>query len=374
MTSSRARTDSADQLTAPQSTPQKSAPPRSTPPKSTTTEAPEWQPDRFLDRYEVATIALRPDPDDEDPITATLVRRPAAERHAEHGAVLYIHGFTDYFFHEPLADHFANLGYAFHAIDLRKCGRSLESHHTPHYATDLRVYDEELNAAIDLIVAELGADTPIIVGAHSTGGLIAAMWLDRLRRNDSARHRRIAGLMLNSPWLDLQGEALLRTYPVSMLIKAVAAVRPKTVIPQELSAAYGESLHDSANGEWSYDLERKPMGGFPVTFGFLNAVRTAQRRLHHGIDVGVPALVLRSDKTHFSRSYSTAIDAADAVLDVTQIAAWSGSLGNRVTTIPITDARHDVFLSVAHSREQAYREVDTWLARTLNVATTTKGR
>ena len=30
--------------------------------------------------------------------------------------------------------------------------------------------------------------------------------------------------MLNSPWLDLQGEALLRTYPVSMLIKAVAAV------------------------------------------------------------------------------------------------------------------------------------------------------
>ncbi len=146
------------------------------------------------------------------------------------------------------------------------------------------------------------------------------------------------------------------------------------MIPQELSAAYGESLHDSANGEWSYDLERKPMGGFPVTFGFLNAVRTAQRRLHHGIDVGVPALVLRSDKTHFSRSYSTAIDAADAVLDVTQIAAWSGSLGNRVTTIPITDARHDVFLSVAHSREQAYREVDTWLARTLNVATTTKGR
>ncbi len=368
MTSSRARTDSADQLT-----PQKSSTRQSSSPKSTT-DTPEWQPDRFLDRYEVATIALGPDPDDEDPITATLVRRPAADRHAEHGAVLYIHGFTDYFFHEPLADHFADLGYAFYAIDLRKCGRSLESHHTPHYATDLQVYDEELDAAVDLIVGELGADTPIIVGAHSTGGLIAAMWLDRLRRNDSERHQRIAGLMLNSPWLDLQGEALLRTYPVSMLIKAVATVRPKTVIPQELSAAYGESLHDSANGEWSYDLERKPMGGFPVTFGFLNAVRTAQRRLHHGIDIGVPALVLRSDKTHFSRSYSTAIDAADAVLDVTQIAAWSGSLGNRVTTVPITDARHDVFLSVAHSREQAYREVNTWLARTLDVATTTKGR
>lgn len=30
-----------------------------------------WQPDHFLDRYEVRTIDLGPDPDGEDPITAT---------------------------------------------------------------------------------------------------------------------------------------------------------------------------------------------------------------------------------------------------------------------------------------------------------------
>ncbi|MGC4932619.1 alpha/beta hydrolase [Gordonia sp. DT30] len=336
--------------------------------RGTDESAVRWQPDKFLDRYEVATIGLRPDPDRQDPITATLVRRPAGDHHAENGAVLYVHGFTDYFFHEPLADHFADLGYAFYAIDLRKCGRSLEPQHTPHYATDLRVYDEELGAALDIIIDDLGPQTPVIISAHSTGGLITALWLDRLRRDDPDRHRRVVGLLLNSPWLDLQGEALLRTFPVTLLIAAVAAARPMTVIPQELSAAYGESIHESANGEWSYDLDKKPLGGFPVTFGFLNAVRTAQRHLHHGIDVGVPSLVLRSDKTHFSRHYSAAADAADAVLDVAQIARWSGCLGNRVTTVPIGDARHDVFLSVPHAREQAYREVDAWLSSVLGVS------
>ncbi|WP_373855304.1 alpha/beta hydrolase [Gordonia desulfuricans] len=325
-----------------------------------------WQPDHFLDRYEVRTIDLGPDPDGEDPITATLIRRPHAAADARYGAVLYVHGFTDYFFHEPLAEHFAERGRAFYAIDLRKCGRSLQDQHTAHFTTDLRCYDEELGKAVDIIVDELGPDTQILVAAHSTGGLITPLWLDRLRRDDPARHAHISGLLLNSPWFDLQGKPVLRTFPVSMALKAIASVKPKTVIPQELSSAYGESLHQDSRGEWSYDLTLKPLGGFPVTVGFLDAVRTGQRHLHHGIDVGVPSLVLRSDKTYFSGEYSAAVDVADAVLDVGQIAQWSGCLGNRVTTIPVTDARHDVFLSVAHAREQAYREVDAWLAATVD--------
>lgn len=326
----------------------------------TTATRPDWQPDRFLDRYESLTIPLGPDPDGEDPITATLVRKQEPAPDAR-GAVLYVHGFTDYFFHEPLADFFADRGVAFYAIDLRKCGRSLGEQHTAHYTTDLRHYDEELGLALDLISDEVGTEVPIVVAAHSTGGLIAALWLDRLRTCAPDRHARVTGLLLNSPWLDLQGEAYLRTLPATLLIRAVAAVRPKAPVPQELSEAYGESIHDSANGEWSFDLTVKPMGGFTVTFGFINAVRTGQRHLHNGIDVGVPSLVLRSDKSHFTAAYSAAVDVADAVLDVKQIARWSGCLGDRVTVVPITDARHDVFLSVKHAREAAYREVDAWL-------------
>ncbi|NMN99806.1 alpha/beta hydrolase [Gordonia sp. TBRC 11910] len=319
-----------------------------------------WQPDHLLDNYQLLTFDLGPDPDGEDPITATLVRR--SERVEKPvGAVLYVHGFTDYFFQEPLAEFFAARGYEFYAVDLRKCGRSLGEGHTPHFTTNLKFYDVELTLSLDKILTDVGADADVLIAGHSTGGIITPLWLDRLRTSDPARHSRITGLLLNSPWFDLQGSPVLRSPITTAVIKAVAKLRPKLVMPQELSAAYGESLHESAHGEWAYDLVRKPLGGFPVTAGWLNAVRDGHAALHRGLDVGVPSLVLRSDKSHFIGGYDPKADAADIVLDVEQIARWSGCLGNRVSAVPVADARHDVFLSVPRVRERAYHEVDAWL-------------
>ncbi|MFW0784707.1 alpha/beta hydrolase [Gordonia sp. CPCC 206044] len=350
----------------------------------------DWQPDHLLDRYEVLTLPLGPDPDGEDPVTATLVRKAGTGAGSvasgpnvtgagsvasgpnqngagsgRSGAVLYVHGFTDYFFHEPLAEFFHDRGYEFYALDLRKCGRSLQPHHTAHFTTDLRQYDEELGRALDVVIEETtaaGGPAEVVVAAHSTGGLITPLWLDRLRERSPHRHAHVTGLLLNSPWFDLQGSPVLRSLPVSAVLRAAAAARPKSVVPQKLSEGYGRSIHESTGGEWAYDLTLKPMGGFPVSFGFLQAVRAGHARLHRGIDVGVPALVLRSDKTIFDRSTPSSVDDSDVVLDVAHIARWSGNLGNRVTVSPITDARHDVFLSVERARAQAYREVDGWLS------------
>ncbi|WP_040518036.1 alpha/beta hydrolase [Gordonia neofelifaecis] len=331
----------------------------------TTVRSRQWRPDELLDRYEVLTIPLGDDPDGEGAIEATLVRQ-AGSAPATAGAVLYVHGFTDYFFQEELAEFFHDRGYAFYALDLRKCGRSLLDGQQPHFTTDLEFYDAELNAALDIVTEETTGDTgadgaSVIVAAHSTGGLIAPLWLDRLRRTDPTRHRRIKGLVLNSPWLDLQGEAVLRTDAVGLLIKGIGKARAKTELPRELSGAYGESLHVDAHGEWTYDLRRKPLGGFPVTFGWLSAVRAGQRLLHRGLDIGVPALVLRSDKSRFKGAYHPAVDTADCVLDVKQIAQWSGVIGRRVWAVAVPDARHDVFLSLEKPRRTAYDEVQTWL-------------
>jgi alpha-beta hydrolase superfamily lysophospholipase len=49
------------------------------------------------------------------------------------------------------------------------------------------------------------------------------------------------------------------------------------------------------------------------------------------------------------------------VLDVAQIARWSGCIGNRTSIVPIIDAKHDVFLSLPGSRRAAYRELAEWL-------------
>ena len=61
-----------------------------------------------------------------------------------------------------------------------------------------------------------------------------------------------------------------------------------------------------------------------------------------------------------------AIQRGDAVLDVSQIARWAGCVGNRTTIVPITDAKHDVFLSLAEPRAAAYGELDAWLDWYLN--------
>ena len=194
--------------------------------------------------------------------------------------------------------------------------------------------------------------------AHSTGGLITPLWLDRRRR--AGKVAPVAGLVLNSPWFDLQGKPVMRG-PVTWLLRGLSKVQPFRPLEAGEITVYGDSLHTSVNGEWDFDLDLKPLAGFPVTVGWLNAVRRGHARLHRGLDVGVPSLVLRSDKTHYSKTYSDATDRADTVLDVRQIARWAGCLGDEVTSVPIKDARHDVFLSLEQPRREAYERLDGWL-------------
>jgi alpha-beta hydrolase superfamily lysophospholipase len=102
-----------------------------------------------------------------------------------------------------------------------------------------------------------------------------------------------------------------------------------------------------------------------VTIGWINAVRRGQAELHRGLDVGVPSLILRSDRSDFSRDYTPVSDRADTVLDVAQIARWAGCLGGETTVLPIEGARHDVFLSLAEPRAQAYAVMGDWLGQHL---------
>src|SRR5699024_9235114 len=99
-----------------------------------------------------------------------------------HSAVLYVHGFTDYFFQRDLADFFTRHGYAFYALDLRKCGRSRRDGQTAHYISDLAMSDHELSECMCIVsAATVGA--PCFLAAHSTDGLILPLWLDAHRRH-----------------------------------------------------------------------------------------------------------------------------------------------------------------------------------------------
>jgi alpha-beta hydrolase superfamily lysophospholipase len=314
-----------------------------------------------LPGYWQRTLPLGSDPAGEGDIAATLVRRgePTDAAHA----VLAVHGYTDYFFHTELADHFADRGFAFYALDMQKCGRSRRDGQTPHFITDLAHYDTELDHALSAIAEQgrPGRPVKVLVYGHSSGGLIVPLWLDRLRRRDPTAHAGIGGLVLNSPFLDLRGPAVLRHSVTSALIAGLSRVRSKAVIRGPTEGGYGTTLHRDYHGEFDYDLQWKPVGGFPITLGWLHAIRRGQARLHGGLDVGVPNLILRSDHTVAESSDAESMRRGDAVLDVTQIARWAGCIGNRSTVVPVPDAKHDVFLSLAQPRQTAYRQLDLWL-------------
>jgi alpha-beta hydrolase superfamily lysophospholipase len=320
--------------------------------------APSWQPDLLGEDYRQHVIELGADPDGEGSIAAVLVRREPRAEEVARGVVLYVHGFSDYFFQTALADFFAARGLAFYAVDLRKSGRARRGGQTAHYVSDLALCDRELDSALAIVTAE-HPDVPVTLVAHSTGGLIVPLWLDR--RHAAGQVAPIAGVVLNSPWFDLQGKPVLRG-PLTQALRVLAKAQPF----RELKLApgvYGRTLHVSGTGDWDFDLDLKPLAGFPITIGWLNAVRRGHARLHRGLDIGVPSLVLRSSRSYFSADYSPLSDRADTVLDVRQIARWAGCLGAETTVVPIQDARHDVFLSLPEPREQAYAVLATWLDR-----------
>jgi alpha-beta hydrolase superfamily lysophospholipase len=329
-----------------------------------------WEPD-VLPGYWQQTIPLGLDPNGEGELVATLVRRgdggPA--RHA----VLATHGYTDYFFNTELADHFVDRGIAFYALDLHKCGRSRRPNQTPHFTTDLAGYDRELDRALAIVAHDTGGARICMYG-HSTGGLIVPLWLNRRRQQRAVSMSNVVGLILNSPFLDLQGPAILRAAPTSAALIALARLRKMQVVRKPTEGGYGSSIHRDYGGEFDFDLAWKPVGGFPVTIGWINAIRRGHARLHRGLDVGVPNLILRSDHSVTESPRADAIQRGDAVLNVTQIARWAGCIGNRSTIVPITDAKHDVFLSVPEARAAAYRELDGWLDDYLGIKSSSTTR
>jgi alpha-beta hydrolase superfamily lysophospholipase len=297
--------------------------------------------------YLAETIPL---PDDEEgAVVATLVTRRAAAPTSR--AVLHLHGFADYFFQTPAADYWTDRGYDFYALDLRKYGRSLLPHQTPNFVTDLAEHFTEIDEALVRIKDRDGHDH-VIVTAHSTGGLIAPLWAD-------ARAPGIAGMVLNSPWLDLQASLLLRTAG-TIAIDQVGARRPYLTIPRAVSGLYAQSLHKDHRGEWDFNLDWKPLESWPVYAGWLRAVRRAHARVHRGIDAGAPVLVLTSDRSAAPRVWDDTVSSHDIVLNVEQTRKWAHKLAHHVTLVRVPGAVHDVTLSAEPVRKRAFDEITRW--------------
>lgn len=149
--------------------------------QSTTTEA--------AVNYETTTFTLKPDA--WGPNKATLLHAKSTKNDSQfYKAILYLHGYSDYYFQwvieitflwkfcfNRFSDHlclrFLEFGYDFFALDLRKCGRSIispEQDHYRHYFHDIHEYDEEINLSIEHIIKQAdNKPKKLILYGHSTG-------------------------------------------------------------------------------------------------------------------------------------------------------------------------------------------------------------
>ncbi|WP_223263168.1 alpha/beta hydrolase [Arthrobacter sp. NamB2] len=298
--------------------------------------------------YEARTLPLRPD--DEGDVVATLVRRrvPGGSRRA----VLYVHGFVDYFFQTHLADAWHDAGFDFYALDLRKYGRSLLEDQTPNYITSLEDYDEELDEAARIIREDERHEVLVVMG-HSTGGLVTSLWAHR-RRGQGI----VDALVLNSPWFDLNASLFQRTVGTAA-VHRLGTLRPRAVVGK-LGTAYGRYLHREGGGEWDYDLAWKPHGGFPVVAGWLRAIRRGHAELNRGLAIDCPVLVACSDATSDPAKEPGRISSTDVVLDVAHIAGRAPRLGRLVTLVRIAGGIHDLALSPEPARSAFFSELARW--------------
>lgn len=285
---------------------------------------------------------------------ATLVRKAAPS--APRGAVLYLHGYVDYFFQTHLAEFFTGQGLDFYALDLRRYGRSLRDGDIPWFTTDLDEYFEELDLAVGHI--QLDGHTNVLAVGHSTGGLILPLWLHERRHVTPVR-----GLVLNSPWFDLQYDAFTRTVG-TRLIDIVGRFATTWTLPSKLTGVYPSTIHEAHYGEWTFDTSWKPLTGVAPLAGWFRTVRRGHARLQRGLDLGFPVLVMRSDKSLLGLDeWVPEAMRADVVLDVAHMERWAPGLGRDVQIAVIEDGIHDLFLSPEPARQRAFGVVDDWLER-----------
>jgi alpha-beta hydrolase superfamily lysophospholipase len=310
----------------------------------------ETQTDVLGAPYERRRIVLPPDLEGE--VEATLVTLRAAT--PTRRAVLYIHGYVDYFFQTHLAEFFTGLGYDFYALDLRKYGRSLLEHQTPNFCTDIEEYFAEIDAALAVIRDEDGHDT-VLLNGHSTGGLIGALYAHRVRGKG-----RIQGLFLNSPFLEFNEPWLIRR-GFAPVVRVLGRLAPRSPIGQQLGTLYGMTLHADHGGEWSYDLRWKPLSGYQILAGWVRAISLAHRRVQQGLAIDVPVLLASSARSYKGK-LSDAARAADTVLNVAHMAQYGPGLGRDVTLVQIEGGLHDLTLSAPAVRQTLFDELRRWLS------------
>ena len=311
----------------------------------------DWHPDILGDGFEMCYVSH---PDEySGHVRSTVIRKLPARSNGV--AIIYVHGFSDYFLQWEMADMFTAHEYAFYAVDLRKYGRSLMDGQRMFEVRDLHEYFPDIDAATDAAIDD-GYDSLVLLG-HSTGGLTASLYVSGQSRWN------IGGLMLNSPFLDWNLPAILKRFAIPV-VSALGRIFPKMPVSQKPDSGYAESLLKEFGGEWDYRRDWKPDILPDPDAGWVRAIQCAQQDLRHR-QIEIPILLMHSADSVRPGDEREKYTRADAILDVNGISRYGRMLGPDVTEVSFSGGLHDLVLSSRKVREQVYATMLDWLIKNI---------
>lgn len=308
----------------------------------------EWQADILGDGYEMRHVEQ---PDDySGHVRSTIVRRlsPCADGRA----MLYVHGYNDYFFQKEMADRMVDSCISFYAVDLRKYGRSIMPGQKKFQARDIHEYFADIDSALSQMRSD-GANRIVIMG-HSTGGLTTSLYVKEKPQND------IKGLILNSPFLEWNFNGFMRGFAIPA-VGSIGRIIPGLSLSQGSDSSYSESLLKSHHGEWDYNTDWKLFSPQKVEASWLRAISKAQKDLRKKPAITTPILLLHSSGSISEGQWTPEYQTNDAVLNVEDISRLGRQLGTDVTEKVIEQGMHDLMLSSPNVRENAYQAIFDWL-------------
>lgn len=265
-------------------------------------------------------------------------------------ALVWIHGFNDYFFHFHVADKLLQNGFNIYAITLRGYPKPGADRRYLFYIDDISKYIEEIDLQIEWILSRKHPDKIILYG-HSKGGLISTAYADEGKYKD-----RLNALVLNAPFFDFY-DSSFKEFFLQHIVPLIAKGIPGFVLQ------YGNDQHISEPdyyqdllSRYYFDQNRKLTYPKHVFAGLIRAVSKYHKKIQNKeIQIKIPILVQVSK--HSSMSCDGPEHKTDCVLDVSEIKKYSQLIGDSVQLIEYENAIHDVFLSEDPVVEKALHDL-----------------
>lgn len=271
--------------------------------------------------------------------------------------MLYIPTLSDYFWQEEIATCLNEEGYHFYALELRRYVRNLKPRtpgQHPYLVRNLVEYYEEIHWALKLLRFDEGIER-VILGGHGLGATTALLFA-----NDHPNE--IEGLFLNAPLFALSPAIPGFSKPLGWFSSADSETGC-------VCEPFHASVHVERQGSFEWDRYLKPMSGFPLYAGLIDAIALATSRLTGekggGISIPTPTLILSSASHVPVLNPSCSVSRrCDVLQDVNATVRLAPRWGKIVQICLIKEAVHDVFLSDIKARDEAFDsffDFFTWL-------------